>query len=296
MLMVSVIIVNWNTGDLLGDCLSSIPAGMGDLPFEVIVVDNASGDGSAALIKRDFGGVSLIVNTQNKGFARACNQGAAAARGEYLFFLNPDTILHSGSVKKLIEFARTCSWLGAVGPQLIGRRGKIQNSVRKLPRMKDFLIKDTMIKLIFPGGRKNRIVFTLPAARPSRVEQISGAAFLIPKALWHKFGAMDERFFMFYEEVDLCRRIRDMGYEIYYLPTAKVVHTGGGGRHQDRGRAFFHSVKSMFLYLEKYEPAPKLFCFQIIYKPLFLLQLLFQVRDKAKRDFIKKWLVEFIKF
>ena len=295
MLTVSVIIVNWNTGDLLKDCLSSIPAGMEDLPFEVIVVDNASQDGSAALVKENFHTVRLLMNTENKGFAHACNQGAELAGGEYLFFLNPDTILQAGSVKRLVEFAPTCSWLGAVGPRLIGRRGKIQNSVRNLPRMKDILVRDTMIKLISPSKGKARLVSSLPSDRPSRVEQVSGAAFLIPRFLWQKLGAMDERFFTFYEEVDLCRRIRDMGYEIYYLPIAEVIHTGGGGRHQDRARTFFHSVNSMLLYLKKYEPAYKLFCFKLIYKPLFLVQILFQVNDKAKRDFIKKWLIEFVK-
>lgn len=295
MLKVSVIIVNWNTKELLGSCLSSLKREMKSIPHEVIVVDNASVDDSVNFIKDNYRGVRLISNPFNKGFASACNQGASIATAEYLFFLNPDTIMLPETMEKLLNFYQSNTWIGAVGPQLIGRDNEPQNSVRRLPRLRDMLVGDTILKKIFPLG-KRRLIYKLSNEKASVVDQVSGAAFLIGKDLWNRFGGMDERFFMFYEEVDLCKRIADFGYYVYYLPTAQIIHLGGGSRHQDKSKVFYYSVKSKFLYLNKYNSSLKLFWFKWIYKPLFLMQLVTEGRSKAKREFLKKCLIEFIKF
>lgn len=255
MLEVSIVIVNWNSKEFIGSCLLSIPEG----DYEVIVVDNGSSDGSADFIEKRFPHTRLIRNSTNRGFAAACNQGASVARGEYIFFLNPDTILQKDSLRKLVEFARSQARLGAVGPQLIGRDGKIQNSVRRFPTMRGVLI-----------GRKGRLVQKLSSERPSSVDQISGAAFLIKRDLWRDVGGMDERFFMFYEEVDLCRRLKDLGYNIYYLPTARITHLGGGSRHKDREAVANYYLKSMFHYFQKYESPKRFFWFRLVYRPMFL--------------------------
>lgn len=294
MLTVSVIIVNWNTREFINDCIFSIPKGAGDITYEVIVVDNASSDGSADYIEKNLHGVKLIRNSVNTGFACACNKGASSAKGRYLFFLNPDTMLEKDSMKILTEFAEGQKWLGAAGPQLAGRGGKIQNSARRFPRLGDILIRDTIIGKIAAFGGKNRLVNRLPKERPSSVEQISGAAFFIRRDLWRDIGGMDERFFMFYEEVDLCRRLKDLGYSVYYLPSARIIHKGGGSRKKDNSRVFCYSVKSMFLYLKKYEPAKRLFLFKMIFKPLFLMRLVTEINNKAKREYLKRCLKEFI--
>jgi GT2 family glycosyltransferase len=293
---VSIIIVNWNTKELLQDCIKSVPDGAGNISFKIIVVDNASSDGSAKTVEEKFPDVVLIKNNDNKGFAYACNQGATVATGTYLFFLNPDTLLEKGCLQNLVEFADKQAWMGAVGPQLIGRDGKIQNSVRSFPRPRDVLIRDTFLKKIIPVSKKKKFLVKLSQKEASSVEQVSGAAFLIRRDLWKDIGGMDERFFMFYEEVDLCKRLKDLGYGIYYLPSARIVHRGGGSRRQDRSAVFYYSIKSMFAYLHKYESPGKMFWFNLIYKPLFLLSLLTAVKNKEKRDFLKKCLIEFIKF
>lgn len=296
MLTVSIVIVNWNTKDLLSDCILSIPEALANIPHEVIVVDNASGDGSRGFIEKRFPNIKLINNSVNKGFASACNQGALNACGRYIFFLNPDTTLEKDSLKKLIEFSEKQSWLGAAGPQLTGREGKIQNSVRRFPRPSDILIRDTVLKRIIPFGKKDKLANSLPKDIPSSVEQVSGAAFLIRRDLFRDIGGMDERFFMFYEEVDLCRRLKDLNYKNYYLPSARIIHKGGGSRKKDRSNVFYYSQKSMFRYLKKYEPPKRLFWFKVLYKPLFLFEILLGAGNQAKRDFLKKWLIDFIKF
>lgn len=250
-MIASIIIVNWNSKEFLKGCLSSIP---GDTSHEVIIVDNASSDGSCDFIEKNFPDVRLIRNNMNKGFAAGCNQGAGIARGRYLFFLNPDTIMEKDSIKKLIDFAETKEWLGAVGPRLIGRDGRAQNSVRRFPTISRALM-----------GRKERLVKQLSDKEPSSVEQVSGAAFLIKKDLWRDVGGMDERFFMFYEEVDLCRRLKDLGYNIYYLPAARIIHLGGGSRHKDSEAVKRYSRKSMILYFQKYESPKKLFWLRLLY-------------------------------
>lgn len=255
MVEVSIVIVNWNSKEFIENCLLSIPEG----DYEVIVVDNGSDDGSADFIEKRFPHTKLIRNSTNRGFAVACNQGASIARGEYIFFLNPDTILQKDSLKKLVEFARSQARLGAVGPRLMGQDGEIQNSVRRFPTMRGVFI-----------GRKERLVQKLSSERPFSVDQISGAAFLIKRDLWRDVGGMDERFFMFYEEVDLCRRLKDLGYNIYYLPAARITHLGGGSRHKDREVVANYYLKSMFLYFKKYESPRRFFWFRLLYRPLFL--------------------------
>lgn len=296
MLTVSIIIVNWNTKDFLNDCLLSIPSGAGGISYEILIVDNASTDDSINFIENNFPNVKLIKNYANTGFAAACNQGAGSAMGRYLFFLNPDTVLEKDSIKKMIDFAEKEGWVGAVGPQLIGRDGGVQNSVRAFPSLKSILTGDTFLKRLLPRGKKDRLFNKLSGELPSSVEQVSGAAFLVKKDLWRNIGGMDTKFFMFYEEVDLCRRLKNIGYNIYYLPTAKIIHLGGGSRHKDRSAVFYYSMRSVFLYIQKYYSLKMLFWFKLIYKPLFLAELITELNNKAKRDFLRKCLIDFIKF
>lgn len=302
MIAVSIIIVNWNTKEFLEDCLDSIPKACRDIPFETIIVDNASVDGSTEFIKAKHRNVKLLENLSNLGFAKACNQAAKVASGKYFFLLNPDTILYKDAVSGLVEFIKKKSWAGAVGPQLLNRDGKIENSVRRFPTIKQILIRDTVLGKIIPWVKISRLTKILPMNRASRVDHVSGGALLTKKEIWRELDGMDTRFFMFYEDVDLCRRIGEMGYNVFYLPTVKVIHVGGGSRHQDRSSAFYYSIKSKFLYCEKYYPKLVVILFKYIYKPLFLIELGLELlsklptdmRYRVKRDFFKKYLIEIL--
>lgn len=292
MIKVSIIIVNWNTKGFLVDCIDSIPSACGALPYEVIIVDNASIDGSSGFIKERYPCVKLIENQENLGFAKACNQGAKISSGNYLFLLNPDTILYKEAVSRLVGFMEEEPLAGAVGPQLLNREGELEDSVRRFPTMCRLLVRDTILGKFI---KVPRFQYSLSMDRASIVDQVSGAGLLVRRQLWERLGGMDERFFMFYEDVDLCRRIKDMGYNAFYLPTAKVIHLGGGSRHQDRSSVLYYSLRSKFLYLEKYNHRWKVLIFKSIYKPLFLVRILLRLYKMDYRVFIKRYFLNLLR-
>lgn len=302
MIKISIIIVNWNTREFLKNCIESVPDACNGYDYEVIVVDNSSYDGSTEFIRTSYPDINLLANDTNLGFATACNQAAKVATGKYLFLLNPDTVLKKDAIKELVDFIENQSWVGAVGPQLLDGPGKITNSVRKFPTMTQALIRDTIIGKFIPWVKITRLIQILPMDKPSVVDNVSGGALLIKKELWKELGGMDERFFMFYEDVDLCKRIKEMGYNVFYLPAIKVIHLGGGSRHQDRSSAFYYSIKSRFLYFQKNYSRLTLILFKCIYKPLFVIDLGMDLiskfpnstKYKVKKDFLKRWLWEFL--
>ena len=302
MISVSIVIVSWHSKEFIAVCINSIPEACAGLAYEVIVIDNASGDGSAGYLANQYPGIKLIKNSVNRGFAAACNQGADLAQGKYLFILNPDTILSTDCVKKMVEFIEKQSWAGIVGPQLLDRKKRVQNSVRRFPSLIKILIRDTVLGKIVPVRSKERLITKLPNDCPVKVDQVSGAAFLIKRELWQALDGMDNRFFMFYEEVDLCFRVKEMGYDVFYLPMVHVNHCGGGSRHQARNKVFCYNLRSMFLYFEKRYGKRIAFLYKCVYKPLFLIELgfdlIFTSRDKlsykVKRDFLKQDLKEFL--
>jgi len=190
------------------------------------------------------------------------------------------------------------SWAGIVGARLLDRKGRAQNSVRRFPTLLRLLIRDTILGRILPGFRKQRLVRYLSITEAAKVDQVSGAAFLIKKELWRALSGMDSRFFMFYEEVDLCLRVREMGYNVFYLPAATVTHLGGGSRHQARSAVFYYSTRSMFLFVDKHYSAGIACAFKCVYKPLFLLELgldvILKPAERAKREFLRNRLGEFL--
>ncbi len=212
----SIVIVNWNVRELLRKCLKSIEKYSFDTS-EIIVVDNASNDGSADMVRENFSEVNYIKNTENRGFAAACNQGIKVAQGTYILFLNPDTQLQEESLAILTAFLDAHPNAGVVAPQLINTDGSIQPSVRKFP---------TIVSAL-------RSFFHLPQRKDesfsetTEVEQPMGACLLVRRSVLETVGFFDEQFFLWFEEVDLCKRIYSAGYTLFYLPTAKVTHVGG---------------------------------------------------------------------
>lgn len=214
----SIIIVNYNTADLISSCIESIKnSAFGSV--EVIVVDNNSNDNSVEKIKREK--VKLIQNTENLGFAKAVNQGIKAARGEYILLLNPDTQIKNAAIEKLLKFAQNTNDCGAVGPKLLNPDESTQDSAFK------FLSLIGAIREYWLGQKGKYSKYTPRSNQASVVDSLVMACFLItPKAL-NKVGFLDEKFFMYYEDIDYCRRIKEAGLKVYYLPQAKVIHHHG---------------------------------------------------------------------
>jgi len=214
----SIIIVNWNTSDLLRQCLNSIYGNSPLDAFEIIVVDNGSRDGSLAMLEENFPSVILIRNDQNQGFARANNQGLSIAKGRYLMLLNSDTIVLPQGLDKLIQTAEAHVEVGVVGPQILNMDGSIQKSWASFPSF--------FSELIGINVRRRNPVTTLP--RVYDVDWITGACMLVRARTVAEVGMLDDGYFMYSEETDWCFRIKKQDWKIWYLSDAEIYHLGGG--------------------------------------------------------------------
>ena len=214
----SIIIVNWNTSELLNQCLNSIYHNSSYYSMEAIVVDNGSSDNSISMIENQFPLVILIKNDRNQGFARANNQGLSIAKGRYFMLLNSDTIVLPGAFDKLIQTADSHPELGVLGPQILNMDGSVQKSWASFPSFFSELI-----------GRNLRIrkpVVSFPSAY--EVDWITGACMLVRARTIAEVGLLDDGYFMYSEETDWCLRIKNKGWKIWYLSNAEIYHLGGG--------------------------------------------------------------------
>ncbi len=214
----SIIIVNWNACDLLAQCLQSIYDTVSNLDFEVIVVDNASTDGSQAMIRQQFPRVRLIENDRNVGFARANNQALTVSRGRYFLLLNSDTIVLSPALEKMAQFADAHSEAGIIGCKLLNGDGSLQKSWASFPTF--------WSELLGRNFRARRQVEGEPFVY--EVDWVGGACLLVRPAAINEVGLLDESFFMYSEETDWCFRMKQHGWRVYYLASAGIVHLGGG--------------------------------------------------------------------
>ncbi len=252
---VSIVIVNWNTRDILHDCLDSI-ANQTSLPHEVIVVDNASTDGSADMVRQSFPDVTLIANSDNRGFAAANNQGLAIARGEKLLLLNPDTIILDNAIDVM------CAWLdahpdvGCVGCQVFEGADTIQRtSFADLGPLNLALIEFGLYRLAQRSrlfGRPEYGDWDRDSERD--VDVVSGMFMLVPRPVFDAVGFLDEAFFVYSEEADWCRRIRDAGWRCVFTPKARILHLEGGSKStaQIKSRMYVQLQKSKMIYVQKH--------------------------------------------
>lgn len=278
MLDLSICIVNWNTENVLKECLRSIYQQTKGIDYEVIVVDNASKDGSIKMIKEYFPQVRIILNNENKGFATANNQATRLAIGKYIIFLNPDTIISNNPFLKMIQFMEINPNIGALGCKLINEDGSIQNSIRNFPSFSSVLIGTTILSK-FPFIKRLFINFKLENFsfnETKEVDVVSGAALLIRKSVLEDVKLWDEGYFMFMEDLDLCRRIKLRGYKIYFLHDAQIIHIGGESRNKNP-ELIIKGVSSIFRYFNKFEGKRKTLLFKILYKPSFILGLIFDL-------------------
>lgn len=233
----SICIVSWNTRELLKNCLQSVSEGCdSDLDFEVIVTDNASRDGSAEMVAQQFPTVRLITNGDNRGFGPACNQAVQVARGRHILFLNSDTIVLPGALEAMVEYLDRHASVGAVGCTLLNADGSLQRSCWfGFTSLRSAAIDAFYLWRLAPRWelvRASEVVFD-PGSAPIAVDHLLGACITIPRCVLDHVGLFDPQFFMFLEETDLCYRIGQAGYELHYLPDAKIIHLGGQSTSQN---------------------------------------------------------------
>ncbi len=249
----SIVIVNWNVHDLLAACLESIGRNitLSDLPnVETIVVDNASTDKSVTMIRDRFPWVHLAANRENSGFAKANNQGIALSKGEYVLLLNPDTLLHDNSLKTLVTYLDDHPTVGAVGPLLENPGGTLQVSCYPTPT----LLREAW-RLMRPDRAVGHGAYPMHAWSTSQartVDVVQGACLLVRRQVFDQVGVLDEDYFIYTEEVDLCARIRQAKWQIVWVPTAKVIHYGGQSTRQVATKMFLHLYASKVTYFRKH--------------------------------------------
>jgi GT2 family glycosyltransferase len=226
--LVSVVVVNWNTKDLLEDCIASAERHLAGTPHEVIVVDNGSTDGSAEFVARRFPGTRLLVNSENLGFGCANNQGMKVAQGDFLLLLNSDARLLNGSVPALVELLRNRSDVGVVGPRLEGLGGNLQPSAYRFGSIPLRLVEELgLYKLLSRERAANLLLggyWGHDTERP--VDWIVGACMLVRAEVFRAIGGFDPSVFLYGEEEEWCDRITAAGWRIIYSPQARVMHLG----------------------------------------------------------------------
>jgi N-acetylglucosaminyl-diphospho-decaprenol L-rhamnosyltransferase len=251
-LEVSVCIANWNCRELLRDCLESLHDQPQGVRLETIVVDNASEDGAADMVAREFPEVVLLRNAENLGFARANNQAAQRARGRYLLFLNNDTVVPAASLHRLVEYAEAHPEIGMIGPRLRDGQGQVQVSYRQRPTTATLLHRTTLLRWtgLLRGAYRSyrRREFDPETTRP--VEVLMGAAMFLPREVFVQCGGWDEDFTFGGEDLDLSLRV-SMTRPVVYHPRVEITHYGRVSTRQHIGYASTHMMIGFARYLRK---------------------------------------------
>lgn len=268
MVDVSIIIVNYNTIDLLRNCINSILDNTFNITYEIIVVDNASTDDSVSMIKSEFKSVNLIESKVNGGFAYANNLGIIASSGRYVFLLNSDTVIIKDVLEKMILYMDDNKDIGLLGPELLNGDRTHQTSISAFPtfkrefyhiyKLKNVLripfIKNFFVKFGGKLGSKDLQQYMKNfqnIQNPQRVQVLVGAALLIRRKVIEDIGMLDERYFMYYEEIDFCYQAHRVGWSRVYYPYGQIVHLIGKSSEKIGDVTFYERYRSMILYFRK---------------------------------------------
>jgi GT2 family glycosyltransferase len=258
-MILTIIIVSWNTRELLDKCLDSLRSevmsqSLGPSNVEVFVVDNRSQDGSADMVADRHAWVKLITNEENRGFAAANNQALSIAKSPYVLLLNPDTEVGQGTLGTLIQFLNEHPRAGIVAPQLLNSDGSVQRSCRKFPTFAGMSFELLGFSRIMPSVSRFREYKMLDWNHDEerQVDQPEGACLLIRKCLLDQIGLFDEGFFMLFEEVDLCYRAKEAGWEIWFTPKAKVIHHYGQSIKQVKAKMILSSHRGLYRFWFKH--------------------------------------------
>jgi N-acetylglucosaminyl-diphospho-decaprenol L-rhamnosyltransferase len=255
----SVVIVNWNVRDLLRRCLHSVEESSKveapkRLSVQVIVVDNASTDGSVPMLRSEFPQIELIANEENLGFTRGNNQGLSISDGRCALLLNPDTEVLGHALGEMVAYMDMHPAVGALGPQLIYADGRVQSSRRRFPGLDTAFLEGTFLQQSFPRSRvlSRYYVLDRPEDETQEVDWLVGACLLMRRKALDQVGPLDERFFMYSEEMDWCYRAKGQGWKVVYLPAARVIHHEGKSSEQVLPVRHIQFQRSKVLFFKKH--------------------------------------------
>ncbi len=249
----SIVIVSWNVRDLLRQCLLSIEEQRERVPLEVILVDNASGDGSPQMVAREFPWVKVIALQENVGFPRGNNIGIGESQGRYLLILNPDTLVVGDALQRMVAYLDAHPDVGAMGPRLTYPDGTIQSSRRRFPTLLTAFFESTWLEPWAPTRilQAYRMLDVLEG-QIVEVDWMMGAALMVRQTVIKEVGPMDEAYFMYSEELDWCRRIKDAGWRVVYYPNAEIVHYEGKSSEQAVTSRHINFQRAKLRYFRKY--------------------------------------------
>ena len=250
----SIIIVSWNTKEILRNCLGSIYEQHGDSSLEVIVIDNASSDGSAEMVKKDFTQVTLIENSENRGFAAANNRGIAIAKGRYVLLLNPDTIVLDNAINKTLCFADAHPESAVVGCRVLNSDRTLQPTCFMFPSVSNMLLSATYLYRLFPKnrffGRERMTWWDRNDIR--EVDVVTGCIMFVRCEAIEQVGLLDEQFFVYGEETDWCYRFRQAGWKVIFTPCAEIIHLGGESTQKKATAMVVQLRKSILQFMKKH--------------------------------------------
>ena len=251
---VSIIIVSWNVRDLLIKCISSICEQAEDIKVEIIVIDNASSDGTIKKIKEEFPQVRLIENMENVGFAAGCNQGIMASSARYCLMLNPDTTILDNTIYKTFLFAEKHRDAAVISCKVLNEDRTLQRSCAMYPSIINLFLSATYLYKFFPGnrffGRERMTWWDYDDIR--EVESTSGCFMLVRKDAINEVGMMDEQFFMYAEEMDWCYRFSKKGWKIVFAPVGEIIHYRGKSSKQNEVKSKLQNRGSAILFVKKH--------------------------------------------
>jgi GT2 family glycosyltransferase len=253
--LLSIIIITWNSEEFIEKCLKSVFDTKGSIDLEVIVVDNASQDTTTKIIERFKPEVRLIVNQHNSGYSKGNNQGIEVSKGDYVLLLNPDVELKENCLKLMLDFLENHKDIDGSAPQLLNPDGSIQPSCREFPDFSILLWEFSGLSFLFPKnrifGRWRMRYFDFQSSR--EVDQLMGSCLLLRRKTIQKIGTFDEEFPIFFNDVDLCYRIKNNRGKLFFLPEAKAFHFKGASTRQAKPNMILSAHLSFIRFLSKYK-------------------------------------------
>jgi len=254
-IVLSIIIVNYNAKKLLQQCLSSVYAETKQILFNVWVVDNNSDDSSVAMVRKNFPEVKLIKNNENCGFAKANNMAISRIKTDYFLLLNPDSVARDNAIEKVVKFMDRNPEVGIVGCRVLNEDGSLQLACRRsIPTPGVAFFRLSGLSRLFPNSKitaKYNLMYLDPN-ETNEVDAVSGAFLMIRRKVVEEIGLLDERFFMYGEDLDWCLRAKKAGWTVMYYPDAEIIHYKGECSKFNHRRAAFEFYRSMYLFHKKH--------------------------------------------
>ncbi|NOT96501.1 MAG: glycosyltransferase family 2 protein [Nitrospira sp.] len=253
MIDLSIAIVSYNTKDLLLDCLRALHAHTSGIRFDVIVVDNDSRDGTVSAVRDAYPAITIIANQDNRGFAKAVNQAVAVSRGRHVLLLNSDTLVKDQSLATMVRYLDDHPDVGAVSCKQWTGEGHLNQTCFPFPSIRDHLFYSTLFHRVAPSIQAAAAATqAVDCTQSQDVDWANGACLMVRRSLFEQLGGLDESFFMYFEDADLCRRLRQQGYRVRHLAEAAIVHLIGRSSGRDRDALQLVWEFSRIRYVEKH--------------------------------------------